>query len=59
MNRVGEKYLRRLERRAAHLEERIRASLTKDLTYDKAELEAIRWVVRKLEQLTATKGEVQ
>lgn len=45
MTRPGEKHLQRLERRAAHLEARIAASLTKDLTYDKAELSSIRWVV--------------
>lgn len=50
MNRPGEKYLQRLERRASHLEARIAASLTKDLSYDKAELAAIRWVVQYVEQ---------
>ena len=52
--RPGEKHLQRLERRASHLEARIAASLTKDLTYDKAELASIRWVVKYIEETQVT-----
>ena len=42
------KRIHTLNRRAEHLQQRIEASTTKDLTYDRAELEALRWAVGEL-----------
>lgn len=43
-----------LERRADHLAKRI-AESPLDLTYDKAELSALRWAIRELEEKVPTK----
>lgn len=45
-----QKYIRCLERRAEYLEERIAASPV-DLSYDKAECNAIRWAIDVLKSL--------
>lgn len=47
MTRQERKYLNSLNRRAEHLERRIQES-TKDLTYDRQELAALKWAIRSL-----------
>ena len=46
-----------LRRRAAHLQKRIDASTGPRLTYDEAELGALRWAIRILEAHPELKGE--
>lgn len=48
-------YLKRLERRADHLSERIveNRALGKDCSYDRAELSALLWAIRQLTHLEA------
>lgn len=55
-----EKRVRRigmLRRRAAHLQRRIAARTDTRLTYDEAELGALRWAIRILEAHPELKGE--
>jgi len=44
------KHIAALKKRAAHLEKRIAASTDRRLTYDEAELAALRWALSKLER---------
>lgn len=46
-----------LRRRAAHLQQRIGASTGTRLSYDEAELGALRWAIRILESHPELKGE--
>ena len=45
-----QKYIRCIERRVTHLEKRIQTS-KQDLTFDKAEVNALRWAVVTLKSL--------
>jgi hypothetical protein len=45
-----------LRRRAAHLQRRIEAAADKRLTYDEAELVALRWALAELDPQSQSKG---
>lgn len=49
-SRKAEEYLGRLERRLAHLENRILMS-DKDLAYDKAEASALKWAIDTIKEM--------